>query len=72
MRVLHHLIIYVIKENDEILHQIPLQELFNLRWYIQHLADESEDENQNPLSEENWMLQANWKSLNMLFRTNIQ
>ena len=24
------------KENGEILHQTPLQELFNLRWYIQH------------------------------------
>ena len=49
------------KENGEILHQTPLQELFNLRWYKQHLIDTSEDEFENPLSEENWMLQTNWK-----------
>ena len=40
-------------ENGEILHQTPLQELFNLRWYIQHLIDEnqfdeSDDEFENP------------------------
>ena len=28
------------KDNGEIFHQTPLQELFNLRWYIQHLIDE--------------------------------
>ena len=50
-----------IHENGEILHQTQLQELFNLRWYIQHLIDESDDEFENPLSEENWMLQTNWK-----------
>ena len=50
-----------INENGEILHQTPLQQLFNLRWYIQHLVDESDDEIKNPLSEENWMLQTNWK-----------
>ena len=54
------------KNNGEILHQTPLQELFNLRWYIQHLIDESQsddddDEFDYPLSEENWMLQANCK-----------
>ena len=54
------------KDNGEILHKKPLQELFNLRWYIQHLLDESQsddDDNEldNPLSEENWMLQTNWK-----------
>ena len=43
-----------------------MQELVNLRWYIQHLIDQSEsddddDEIENPLSEENWMLQNNWK-----------
>ena len=43
------------KENGEILHQTPLQELFNLRWYIQHLIDENDDECNNPLNEENWM-----------------
>ena len=35
------------KENGEILHQAPLQELFSLRWYIQHLIDESRDEIEN-------------------------
>ena len=34
-----------INENGEILHQTPLQELFNLRWYIQHLIDQNENEN---------------------------
>ena len=50
-----------INENGEILHQTPLQEVFNLRWYIQHLIDESDDEIENPVSQENWMLQTNWK-----------
>ena len=48
-------------QHGEILHHIPLREGFNLRCYIQHLMDESEDETQNPLSEENWMKQNNWK-----------
>ena len=50
-------------DNGEILHQTPLQELFNLRWYIKHLIDENEydDEFDNHLSEDNWMLQTNWK-----------
>ena len=43
------------------MHQTPLHELFNLRWYIQHLNDQSEDENETPLSEENLMKQTNWK-----------
>ena len=34
---------------------------FNLRWYIQYLMDESEDEAKNPLSEENWMKRNNCK-----------
>ena len=38
-----------------------MQELFNLRWYIQHHIDESEDEIENLLCEENWILQTNWK-----------
>ena len=42
---------------SEILHQTPLQEIFNIRWYIQHLVYVSGDEIENPLSEENWMLQ---------------
>ena len=54
---------YYINENGEILHQTQLQELFSLRWYIQYLIDESDDEFENPLSQENWMLQANWKSI---------
>ena len=47
--------------HGEILHNTPLREVFNLRCYIQHLMDESEDETQNPFSEENWMKQNNWK-----------
>ena len=39
----------------------PLKEVFNLRWYIQHLMDENEDEDVNPLNHENWMKQTNWK-----------
>ena len=50
-----------INENGEILHQTPLKELFNLRWFIQHLIDESNDENENPLSQQNWMKQTDWK-----------
>ena len=42
-------------------HQTPLHELFNLKWFIQHLIDQSEDENENPLSQQNWMKQTNWK-----------
>ena len=39
----------------------PLQELINLRWYIQHLINESgylydDDESNYPLSEDKWML----------------
>ena len=45
----------------DILHHTPLREVFNLRCYIQHLMDQSEDETQTPLSEENWMKQNNWK-----------
>ena len=48
-------------QHGEILHHTPLREVFNLRCYIQHLMDESEDETQNPLSEENWMKQNNCK-----------
>ena len=46
-------------KHGEILHQTPLKEVFNLRWYIQHLMDENEA--QNPLSHQNWMKQTNWK-----------
>ena len=48
-------------EHGEILHQTPLKEVFNLRWYIQPLMDESEHENENALNHENWVKQKNWK-----------
>ena len=48
-------------EHGEIVHQTPMKEIFNLRWYIQHLMDEDEDEDENPLNHENWMKQTNWK-----------
>ena len=38
-----------------------MHELFNLRWYRQHIIDESEDENEIPLSHENCLKQTNWK-----------
>ena len=37
-------------ENGEILHQTTLHECFNLRWCIQHLIDQSDDEFENLLS----------------------
>ena len=46
-------------EHGDILPYTPMKKLSNLRWYIQHLMDESEDKAQNPLSEENWMKQNN-------------
>ena len=46
-------------QHGDILHQTPLKELFKLRWYIQHLMDENEDEDENPLNHENWMKQTN-------------
>ena len=48
-------------EHGDILPYTPMIQIFNLRWYIQHLMDESEEENQNPLNHENWMKQTNWK-----------
>ena len=50
----------------DILHHTPLREVLNLRCYIQHLMDQSKDETQNPLSEENWMKQNNWKFIKYL------
>ena len=50
----------------DILHHTPLREVFNLRCYIQHLMGQTEDETQNPLSEENWMKQNNWKFIKYL------
>ena len=48
-------------EHGDILPYTPMMKTYNLRWYIQHLMDENEDEAQNPLSEENWMKQNNCK-----------
>ena len=52
----------------------PLQELINLRWYIQHLIHESgylydDDESNYPLSEDKWMLQTHGKILKYVFYT---
>ena len=52
----------------------PLQELINLRWYIQHLIHESgylydDDESNYPLSEDNWMLQTHGKFMKYVFYT---
>ena len=48
-------------EHGDILPYTPMKKIFNLRWYIQYLMDENEDEAQNPLTEENWMKQNNCK-----------
>ena len=48
-------------EYGDILPYTPMKKIFNLKWYIQYLIDESEDEDQNPLSEEDWMKQNNCK-----------
>ena len=53
-------------QHGDILHHTPLREVFNLRCYIQRLMDQSEDETQNPLSDENWMQQNNWKFIKYL------
>ena len=50
-----------LNEHGEIIHQTPMKEIFNLRWHIQHLMDENEDEDENPLNHENWMKQTNYK-----------
>ena len=49
-----------------ILYHTPLREVFNLRCYIQHLMDETEDQDENPLKYENWMKQNNWKFIKYL------
>ena len=51
----------LINQLGYILHQTALKEVFYLRWYIQHLMDESEHENENPVNHENWEKQTNWK-----------
>ena len=53
-------------QHGDILHHTSLREVFNLRRNIQHLMDQSEDETQNPLSEENWMKHNNWKFIKYL------
>ena len=50
----------------------PLQELINLRWYIQHLIHESgylydDDESNYPLNEDKWMLQTHGKFMEYVF-----
>ena len=37
-----------INEYGEMLHQTPMHEVFNLRWYIQHLIGQNENEAENP------------------------
>ena len=51
-----------------------LQILENLRWYIQHLINESgylydDDESNYPLSEDKWMLHTNGKFLKYVLFT---
>ena len=53
-------------EHGFILPYTPMKKIFNLRWYIQYLMDESEDEAQNPLSDEKWIKQNNWKFIKYL------
>ena len=55
-------------QHGEILHHTPLREVFNLRCYIQHLMDQTEDEDENPLSYQNWMKQNNWKFIKFLIQ----
>ena len=66
------------KENGDSLVKMmsptPLQELINLRWYIQHLIHESgylydDDESIYPLSEDKWMLQTHGKFMKYVFYT---
>ena len=66
------------KENDDsvvkLMSPTPLQELINLRWYIQHLIHESgylyyDDESIYPLSEDKWMLQTHGKFMKYVFYT---
>ena len=52
----------------------PLQMLENLRWYIQHLINESgylydDDESNYPLSEDKWMLQTHGKFMKYVLFT---
>ena len=53
--------LHYMNQHSDILHQTPLKEVLHLRWYIQYLMDESEDEAQNPLSKQKGMKQTNGK-----------
>ena len=66
------------KENGDsvvkMMSHTPLQELINLRWYIQHLIHESgylydDNESNYPLSEDKWMLQTHGKFMKYVFYT---
>ena len=66
------------KENGDSVEKMmtptPLQELINLRWYIQHLIHESgylydDDESNYPLSEDKWMLQTHGKFMKYVLFT---
>ena len=66
------------KENDDsvlkMMSTTPLQMLVNLRWYIQHLINESgylydDDESNYPLSEDKWMLQTHDKFMKYVLFT---
>ena len=48
-------------EHGDISPYTPMKKIFNLKRYIQYLIDISEDEDQNPLSEQNWMKQNDCK-----------
>ena len=61
-----------LNQHGEILHQTPLKEDFNLRWYIQHLMNESENETENPLNHENWMKQTNWKFIKFVIHHKLK
>ena len=59
-------------DNGEKLHLIPMQELNDLRWFIQHLIDENENDNDlwtNPLFESNWIFQTNKKFMKYVIFT---
>ena len=66
------------KENGDsvvkMMSRTPLQEHINLRWYIQHLINESgylydDDESNYPLSEDKWMLQTDGKFMKYVLFT---
>ena len=66
------------KENGDsvvkIMPTTPLQMLESLRWYIQHLINESgylydDDESNYPLSEDKWMLQTHGKLMKYVIFT---